>query len=283
MTPHIHLNFHSQGGHSVKILIVGRTATGKDTLKEILEQEFGWNFVKSMTTRPKRHPDEDTHIFITEEEAKQYKQEDKAAWTKIGPYEYFATKQQVRDCDAYIIDPKGVETIIASMPEEHFRIIYLIAANEDTREEMALKRAHDPEREIEIYRKRKADEDEQFTAFENKLHQRELSYPNCQTFLEFQNDFKKSTLEMLATKLEMSRTFIQNIKVVIQTLINIGIMNHDEHGTPLLLIQNEKGETETRTLPIELVADILETDPTMLGDMVGKWMSLPDIDLTTLG
>ena len=43
------------------VLIAGRTGAGKDTLvKELINREF--RGVKSYTTRPKRTPDEDTHI-----------------------------------------------------------------------------------------------------------------------------------------------------------------------------------------------------------------------------
>ena len=37
----------------IKFLIIGRTGTGKDTLKETLEKDYGWKFVKSYTTRKK--------------------------------------------------------------------------------------------------------------------------------------------------------------------------------------------------------------------------------------
>ena len=67
----------------MKILIVGRTSSGKDSLQDLLVKNYGWSFVKSMTTRPKRHPDEHGHIFISKEEAAAIPQHEKAAWTVI--------------------------------------------------------------------------------------------------------------------------------------------------------------------------------------------------------
>ena len=58
----------------MKLLIVGRTATGKDTLREALEKHANMTFVKSYATRPRRFENEDTHIFITKNEQKELSQ-----------------------------------------------------------------------------------------------------------------------------------------------------------------------------------------------------------------
>ena len=266
----------------MKILIVGRTGTGKDTLKEILEKNFNWKFVKSMTTRPRRHPDEDTHIFLTKEAAAAYRQEDKAAWTEINGYEYFTTKQQVEECDAYIIDPKGIETLSATMPDEQFRIVYLVAIDEATRQTMALKRAANPETEINIYKARNASEDDQFTAFEEMLHNKNLNYPNCQTFTQFKNTFVKSDMEQLAVQLELSRRFLRNVEYIITDLITANIMRHDDAGNPVMLTDSKDAENSEFVMPIGQLADCLEQSPTLLGDMTIKWLSMCDIDLSKL-
>ena len=53
----------------MKVLIVGRTASGKDTLREALERKYGWKFVKSYTTRKKRFEAEDTHVVVSQKHA----------------------------------------------------------------------------------------------------------------------------------------------------------------------------------------------------------------------
>ena len=52
----------------MKVLICGRTGTGKDTLQSILVNNYGWKCVKSYSTRAKRFEGEDSHIFISKED-----------------------------------------------------------------------------------------------------------------------------------------------------------------------------------------------------------------------
>ena len=151
------------------LLIVGRTGAGKDHLAKDLT-ENGFHGVKSYTTRPKRFPEEDTHIFITKEEAAAIPEEEKAAKTIIGEYEYFATFDQVKNADYYVIDPKGITTLLQSMNDTEYRIVY-VTANKNTRKMRAVERSdRTVEEEIKIFEQREKDEDEQFTDFENSYH-----------------------------------------------------------------------------------------------------------------
>ena len=97
------------------IVILGRSGRGKDTCAKYLTDKYGLTQVKSYTTRPKRGENEDTHIFINKSEVNNYIN-DMAAYTKIGEYEYFATKTQVQENDIYIIDPKGLYELKKTMP-----------------------------------------------------------------------------------------------------------------------------------------------------------------------
>jgi len=149
----------------MKILIAGRSGTGKDHLGRLLKEQ-GLSGVKSYTTRPRRSEDEDTHIFITPEEAAACR--DKAAVTSINGYEYFATEQQVEKADYYIIDPKGIRDVTKAMPDTCFMVIYLEADPEE-RMQRAVARAENPEEEKGIYLERAKAEDEQFSQFEFML------------------------------------------------------------------------------------------------------------------
>lgn len=111
----------------MKVLIIGRTASGKDTLREALERKYGWEFVKSYTTRKKRFEDEDTHLFVSQQQADNVT--NKVAVTFVnngeGWDEYFSTEEQVQEADAYIVDPVGMYLLCASMPYEHFVVVYV--------------------------------------------------------------------------------------------------------------------------------------------------------------
>ena len=149
-------------------LIVGRTGSGKDYLANKLVEK-GLKAVKSYATRPPRFEGEDSHIFISKDEAATYT--DKVATTQIGEFEYFATVKQVNESDIYIIDPKGLYELTDNMPDETFVVIYVFAEDDAQRKLRALKRvAHkDKIKEEEVFNKRNAAEDDQFTDFEHTL------------------------------------------------------------------------------------------------------------------
>lgn len=160
-------------------LIVGRSASGKDYLRHILEKEYGWSFVLSTTTRPRRFPEEDTHIFVSPDVASTIPITDQAAWTTINGYEYYCTKQQINEANAYIIDPNGIQTLRSTMPELKYQIIYLIPGDMVTCRQYAIIRGDDSI----TYDSRMLAEDEQFKQFEKSDE-----FQNCIKFTNTYHD-----------------------------------------------------------------------------------------------
>ena len=145
------------------ILLVGESASGKDSLAKRLEQD-GYKILKSYATRPKREGEGNTHIFIKPEEVLQYKN-DMIAYTKIGEYEYFATYQQLYENDIYIIDPQGVNYMKKKIKDIKPIIIY-INVDKQTR----IKRVRQRGDKEEVWQKRFVDELDQFTEFKKKAN-----------------------------------------------------------------------------------------------------------------
>lgn len=149
------------------ILIVGRTCSGKDTFAKCLD-EIGFKGVKSYATRPKRFENEDTHIFISPEEADDFPMEKRVATTKIGEYEYFTTMEQFNHSDYYIIDPSGLWTLLSKGYGVKYKVV-LLMCDYNTRQKRALSRVADDKMQTEtnIFIKRCKSEDLQFSDFEN--------------------------------------------------------------------------------------------------------------------
>lgn len=155
-------------------LIVGQTASGKDSLvngmchieKPPTKNAFGdfcWqgNYKQliSYATRPRRENEGDTHIFIQPNEVEQYKDQI-VAYTKIGDYEYFATKDQLKECDFYIIDYLGIKNLRSQNLDDEFRFVTIYINTPDkVREERALKGRKD---NAEAFYTRNAKEASQF-------------------------------------------------------------------------------------------------------------------------
>ena len=103
-------------------LFVGRSASGKTTVAEMLENNNGLTSLQSYTTRPKRHDGETGHTFINNEEFDNL--ENIIAYTEYNNYRYCCTKEQVDNASIYVIDVPGVKTLLEKYDTER-RIVVL--------------------------------------------------------------------------------------------------------------------------------------------------------------
>lgn len=269
-------------------LIAGRIGAGKDYLVakliELSKQMNGTPLkqVKSYATRPRRTPDEDTHIFISAEEAAEYKDK-MVAYTKIGDYEYFATDAQVQESDMYIIDPKGIEELIKNMPETEFQIVY-VRANEDMNRKInAVKHAEDKIKAEEIFDARNAAEDEQFTEFENKidnLMDKECCFPeNVTAVIMVINDYSDNCLADYATMLIHEKMQIRKMCTVVKECAQLGILteseNTDIHGNKKVMAFHQIGDDIVqKEHTIENCAIRLIGNDESFADVIGKYIAL---------
>ena len=91
-------------------LFVGRSSSGKTTMANMLEEKCGYKQVQSYTTRKPRYDCEAGHIFVSEEEFKNLGE--LAAYTFYNNNHYGTTFEQLNQCDIYVIDVPGVETLL---------------------------------------------------------------------------------------------------------------------------------------------------------------------------
>lgn len=248
----------------MKILIVGRTGTGKDTLRYLLETK-GLTSVLSTTDRPKRTKDENTHRFV---DAQTVNEEwDKAvARTTIGKYHYYATRNQVEQHDVYLIDPNGLYELTANMPDTAFMVIYMQADAVDCKTN-ACKRADDPISEELVFNTRAKVENEQFSKFEKTLddfmHSKttKTNLPNnITTVMVFTNDYKSESVESLAASVYQRFTMQKGIHAMLQTLIEKDFVQMTKNHKPQFLDEN------MRLLSPDIYADVLINDHDRLGE-----------------
>lgn len=213
-------------------LIVGRTGSGKDYLARKLT-ERGLKQVLSYATRPKRSENENSHIFITPEEADQFT--DKVAQTVINGYEYFATAEQVNESDIYIIDPNGIDVLVKNMPETEFQVVYVQANDDLNRKANAVKRAEDKIAEEQVFDQRNAAEDEQFSDFEDKIYNRmddEVCFPsNINHVLIYTNDYTEESVSKYADGLIQRKTLIERMTAIVKDCLDMGILEKADDAT----------------------------------------------------
>lgn len=128
----------------VLLCVMGRTASGKDTLANKLCERTGLRQIISYTTRERRVNEGNTHIFISDEEYKMLEDSNEiAAFTQIGPYKYCCTIEQLYENDVYVIDPVGV-TRLRELNLPNLRIVTVyINTPDNIRKERALNKRGD--------------------------------------------------------------------------------------------------------------------------------------------
>lgn len=131
----------------VLLCLMGRTASGKDTLAQKLCERTGLKQIISYTTRERRKDEGDTHIFITDAEYQTLEDSGKiAAFTQIGPYKYCCTIDQLYENDIYVIDPVGIKHLRElNLPNLKLVTIF-INVPDDVRKDRALNKRRDDRR-----------------------------------------------------------------------------------------------------------------------------------------
>ena len=271
--------------NEMKLLIVGRTGTGKDTLKEILQKTYGWKFVLSKTTRKPRFEGEDTHIFITKEEANATPIEDKVAITFIqngedDQDEYFATRQQVEEADAYIIDPNGVNVLLKNMPEQIFEIVYLSAISKELQREMAIKRANGDTNAGKTFDQRYESENDQFTKFEESIANKTFGAENCKSLMQFTNNYSQDSLEQLAFDLNCRRQMHQNLLTIVRDLKRHKVLNTNKEELIRMFIKEEDDSVTEKLLTNDQFVQVIASDDNGFTNCLRQWVSMPDTSLS---
>lgn len=115
------------------IVLVGKTCSGKSTVADILDADYGIHRVRTYTTRPKREGEADNEYhFITDEEFEELR--DKGRFFETTQYKTaidevwkYGTAKDEFCCDCCIVmNPDGVKKVKRLLPEEYdVRIIYL--------------------------------------------------------------------------------------------------------------------------------------------------------------
>lgn len=147
----------------ILMIVVGRTGSGKSTLINKLCERRGYKQLISQTTRPRRSDADNDHIFVTEDDYWNAKEDgDIVAETEINGYHYYATRDQVYEADLYTLDPIGLDSLLAmNLPDLKIVTVYISCPDELRMERSVNKRGDNKN----TFRTRNLSESAQFRRF----------------------------------------------------------------------------------------------------------------------
>lgn len=214
----------------MKILLIGKTATGKDTIANELCKRYGYKLAKSHTTRPKRKNEGETHYFISEENYAKYNSEQRLAETTINGYHYFLTPKIIEESDIIIVEPYGLDALIDYFEHDVFLVVQIKADKRDR------KKAYKKRKSNISFAERTAAEHERFKNFnmycnlelqhefnttaENRIYHKK--YRDVHPLYSCINNFDEFSLNEIVSDIRIIRGLFDEFK---QTVIKEG--KHD--------------------------------------------------------
>lgn len=128
------------------IIIIGKTASGKDTIVKELYLNYSFKKIVTYTTRPMRENEVDgiTYHYISNEEFKRkidegFFVEYKSYHSEFGEWFYGTSKESILNSDdksIIILTPQGYKDILSKYPNLNYKSIYLYASNRTIRERL---------------------------------------------------------------------------------------------------------------------------------------------------
>lgn len=116
------MNNNSQG--KTLYMICGKTCSGKSTWVKKICDATGMQEVLTRVTRKPRYAGEDTHLFVSNEQADK-EWYNAVARQNVSYYRAYATDKDIKDKDFYIICPTGLKDIKTRRKEVQFIEVYL--------------------------------------------------------------------------------------------------------------------------------------------------------------
>jgi guanylate kinase len=238
-------------------LIMGRTASGKDTLADILKDTYGMHAVKSRTTRPKRSEDDDSHIFVDQATA-DAELPDSVARTNINGYDYYATMDDVTSADIYVIDPDGAHGLARSMPDTSFQLVYITCPDADRKARFIARETTDNAEAL--FNARNDSESSQFDELEEDIKDRtpleSMGFPvNVRKLRVVTNDGDISCLTNIAQALHEDMLVHDKLARLVTLGIDNNLMDTDKERR--IGIHNVHGKDDKVYVTADIVADIV--------------------------
>ena len=254
----------------MKLLILGRTASGKDTLRHELERR-GVSFVKTATDRPMRENEsDDAHEFLSTEDMDAVF-DTLVATTVVNGHRYGFTREAYEAADAVIVDPKGMDDVVKAFPDEPVVLTYVLPMRESDRQLAAQARNADNE----LTQAREAAEHELgFDELESKIDSGQLGIESIWCTIYVRNDYQPHTIEAWADNIAAQLDAVRRLTDIVRQCRRLNILSGPEGDDNAVRLVHKTGDKVVRSA--ERTAVELLCDPLGLGTLMREWLATPD-------
>lgn len=240
----------------MKIVIMGRTASGKDALASQLGQ-LGLSVARTATTRPRRPNEGDTHEFV-DDEAMDEIWGTAVAHLELGGYRYCVTPETLASSDVLVLDPDGMRELARNVPDEHVMAVRM--AVDDTAREKAAKARGGVGKDDE----RAAEEALAFATLDT-----EPMPDNVPEIVEVRNDYRPETIDEVAHAIRARVRVHARVMDAIRECARYGSVVLDDAGR----MRFAKGGHEFFA-SVDRAAGLIMSDRASLGDLLYEWLSI---------
>lgn len=244
----------------MKLILIGKSASGKDTLRHALEQR-GLVFAKTYTTRKARDNEpSDTYIYLDDDQMDE-KWDDLVAKSEFefGSKRYGVDPDDLAQADAVILTPSGAREVCHAIGHRMSCVIVYMTADDDTRIQVSAARGASPE-EIKT---RDEQDKKTFEDIETLFDDEYVA-----GVIRLENTYEARDLELMAEAIMRARRQHDRVEHIIDELIEADAIENIDGA---VFVTTDDGSS------IEVTSDVLASMYLARSD------ELLDLLLTRLG
>lgn len=255
-----------------KYALLGREGSGRAFFQDRLK-EIDLKVAKSYTTRKPYNDNDTSHYFIEKEHLPDYKK--RLIETTHNDNIYFYTHAELEKADVIPVDPENLDMLCALFPDTPFRVIEIVASNEN-RLKHAVTNAEDKITAEEDFITICEAENEAFCDFEDKLKSAKLEIPNSCIGHVVTNDFSElSDVYTFGESILAERRLFNRMNIIINDLVNNGnITRNDEHKLELWVHNSKTNKPEAVWLSLDMFTEATLADDKGISSVTAAWLML---------